>query len=42
VLKPQVPIQYLNREFVAAQLNLMNADGKASHNVREALKSPLS
>ncbi|MBI1761340.1 MAG: hypothetical protein HYR56_07890 [Acidobacteria bacterium] len=42
VLKPQVPIQYLNREFVAAQLNLLNAGGEASHNVQEALKSPLS
>ncbi len=42
VLKPQVPIQYLNREFVAAQLNLLNAGGEASHHVQEALKSPLS
>lgn len=42
VLKPQAPIQYLNREFVAAQLNLLNAGGEASHHVQEALKSPLS
>lgn len=42
VLKPQVPMQYLNREFVAAQLNLLNAGGEASHHVQEALKSPLT
>ena len=36
VLKPQVPIQYLNREFVAAQLNLLNAGGEASHNFHMA------
>jgi hypothetical protein len=42
VLKPQVPIQFLNREFVAAQLNLLLAGGEASHHVQEALRSPLS
>lgn len=42
VLKPQAPMQYLNREFVAAQLNLLLSGGEASHHVQEALKSPLS
>ncbi len=42
MLRTQVPLQYLNREFVAAQLNLLNAGGEASHYVQEALKAPLS
>lgn len=42
MLHPSSPQHYLNREFIAAQLNVLLAGGADSPNVREALNSPLS
>jgi hypothetical protein len=39
--RPQAPLHQLNREFVAAQLNLLLAGGPASPHVQEALESAL-
>lgn len=39
--RPQIPLHQLNKEFVALQLNLLEAGGPASHHVQEALASAL-
>jgi hypothetical protein len=40
--RPQVPIQQLNKEYVALQLNLLLAGGPASPHVQEGLASALA